>query len=75
MRCTRIDSIMNSLDRVIKSRKETKMANRLKRVFSTVLCAMVLLTMTAVPGTAFAETTDEPEKAAQTETQALSSEN
>ena len=51
------------------------MANRLKRVFSTVLCAMVLLTMTAVPGTAFAETTDEPEKAAQTETQALASEN
>lgn len=51
------------------------MANRLKRMFSTVLCAMVLLTMTAVPGTAFAETTDEPEKAAQTETQALASEN
>ena len=51
------------------------MANRLKRVFSTVLCATVLFTMSAIPGTAFAETTDEPEKAAQTETQAPASEN
>lgn len=45
------------------------MSNRLKRVFSTVLCAAVMLTMTAVPGTAFAENTDGSEVNAQTEVQ------
>lgn len=45
------------------------MSNRLKRVFSTVLCAAVMLTMTAVPGTAFAENTDGSEANVQKEVQ------
>ena len=45
------------------------MSNRLKRVFSTVLCAAVMLTMTAVPGTAFAENIDGSEVNAQIEVQ------
>lgn len=51
------------------------MNNRLKRVFSTVLCAAVMLTMTAVPGTAFAESSDEPEAAAQAAVQTPGEEN
>lgn len=45
------------------------MSNRLKRVFSTVLCAAVMLTMTAIPGTAFAENTDGSEANVQKEVQ------
>ncbi len=51
------------------------MSNRLKRVFSTVLCAAVMLTMTAVPGTAFAENTDGSEENVQTEVQTPANEN
>ena len=45
------------------------MSNRLKRVFSTVLCAAVMLTMTAVPGTVFAENIDGSEANVQKEVQ------
>lgn len=45
------------------------MSNRLKRVFSTVLCVAVMLTMAAVPGTAFAENVDGSEVNAQKEVQ------
>ena len=45
------------------------MSNRLKRVFSMALCAAVMLTMAAVPGTAFAETVDGSEANVQTEVQ------
>ena len=51
------------------------MSNRLKRVFSTVLCAAVMFTMTAVPGTAFAENIDGSEVNAQTEVQTPANEN
>lgn len=51
------------------------MSNRLKRVFSTVLCAAVMLTMTAVPGTVFAENVDGSEAAEQTEVQEPANEN
>lgn len=51
------------------------MSNRLKRVFSTVLCAAVMFTMTAVPGTAFAENIDGSEVTAQTEVQTPANEN
>lgn len=55
------------------------MANRLKRVVSTVLCATVMLTMTAVPGAVFAQTDvesgEQPEVTAQTENQAMTPEN
>ena len=47
----------------------------MKRVFSTVLCAAVMLTMTAIPGTAFAENVDGSEAAEQTEVQEPANEN
>lgn len=54
------------------------MANKLKRVVSTVLCATVMLTMTAVPGAVFAQTdtdsSEQPETTAQTENQATTPE-
>lgn len=54
------------------------MANRLKRVVSKVLCATVMLTMTAVPGAVFAQTDvesgEQPEVTAQTENQATTPE-
>ena len=51
------------------------MSNRLKRVFSMALCAAVMLTMAAVPGTAFAENIDGSEVNAQTEVQTPANEN
>lgn len=51
------------------------MSNRLKRVFSMVLCAAVMLTMAAVPGTAFAEDSGVPEAEVQTEVQTPVNEN
>ena len=51
------------------------MSNRLKRVFSTVLCAAVMFTMTAVPGTAFAENIDGSEVNEQTEVQTPANQN
>lgn len=55
------------------------MANRLKRVVSTVLCATVMLTMTAVPGAVFAQTdadsSEQPETTTQTENQVMTPEN
>lgn len=51
------------------------MSNRLKRMFSTVLCAAVMLTMTAVPGTVFAENIEGSEAAEQTEVQGPANEN
>lgn len=44
-------------------------------MFSTVLCAAVMLTMTAIPGTAFAENIDGSEAAGQTEVQGPANEN
>lgn len=51
------------------------MSNGLKRVFSMVLCAAVMLTMTAVPGTVFAEDSGVPEAEVQTEVQTPVNEN
>ena len=73
MRYMYTDSIMNLLDRVIKSRKETKMVKRGKRIVSKILCATVLFTMTAVPGAVFAES-DEALEAADTGSKAVETE-
>ena len=73
--CETIESIIRKVNILIVSRKEKEMSNRLKRVFSTVLCAAVMLTMTAVPGTVFAENVDGSEAAEQTEVQEPANEN
>lgn len=69
MICETIESIIRKVNILIVSRKEKEMSNRLKRMFSTVLCAAVMLTMTAVPGTVFAENIDGSEANVQKEVQ------
>ena len=73
--CETIESIIRKVNILIVSRKEKEMSNRLKRMFSTVLCAAVMLTMTAVPGTVFAENIEGSEAAEQTEVQGPANEN
>lgn len=73
--CETIESIIRKVNILIVSRKEKEMSNRLKRMFSTVLCAAVMLTMTAVPGTVFAENIGGSEAAEQTEVQGPANEN
>lgn len=75
MICETIESIIRKVNILIVSRKEKEMSNRLKRMFSTVLCAAVMLTMTAVPGTVFAENIEGSEAAEQTEVQGPANEN